>query len=71
MGASSYLRIIIPYFAQLAAPLQNRKTTLLIKGKKTGKTDTPSIRASFTRSKTFTPNEVKLKVFNDLQAYLY
>lgn len=70
LGAAGFLRTMVSYFAQLAAPLQNRKTALLTEGRNTGKTDNPGARASYTRSKTFEPTEAELQSFNALQSYL-
>jgi hypothetical protein len=71
LRASGYLRTMIAYFAQIVEPLQNRKTALLAKGRNTSKTDNAGARASYTRSKTFTPTEAELASFNTLQQHLY
>jgi hypothetical protein len=41
LGACGYLRTMVPYFAQLAEPLQRRKVALLAEGRNSGKIKTP------------------------------
>jgi hypothetical protein len=70
LGAAGYLRTMIPYFAQIAEPLQKRKVALLAEGRKTGKITTSGTRSSYAKSRSFTSTPEERKAFDSLQEHL-
>lgn len=70
VGATGYLRHLIPYYGQLIEPLQDRKVALLAEGRKIGRvvTGNKNKRMSYTRNTTFEPTEQEKTSFAALQA---
>ncbi|RYC55608.1 hypothetical protein CHU98_g10598 [Xylaria longipes] len=69
LGASGFLRTLIPYYAQLAEPLQRRKTTLLAKGRKEGRVvnGNPGRRKHYVRTTNYEPTPAELASFRAVQ----
>lgn len=72
LGATGFLRPMIPYFAQLAEPLQLRKNALLAEGRKTGRlvVGNRGKRQHYTESTRFEPTEKESQSFADLQHFV-
>jgi hypothetical protein len=70
LGSTGFLRHLIPYYAQLAAPLQARKVALLAEGRKEGKFETgnPTRRTNYCQKTYYTPTEQERLSFEALQA---
>jgi hypothetical protein len=70
LGATGFLRHLIPYYAQLAEPLQKRKTALLAKGRAEGRVinGNPQKRLAYTRSTYYEPTPEESLSFKELQA---
>lgn len=69
IGATGFLRHLIPYYAKLIEPLQTRKTALLAIGRKDGKVvnGKPSQRAAYCRSTFYEPVTEETKSFEAVQ----
>jgi hypothetical protein len=65
IGASGFLRHLIPYYAKLIEPLQHRKTALLAQGRKDGRIETgnPGKRAAYCSRTTFEPTAAEKASF--------
>ena len=70
IGATGFLRHLIPYYAKLIEPLQQRKTALLAAGRDEGKVvdNNKSKRTAYCRSTTYTPSECEKRSFEAIQA---
>ncbi len=70
IGATGFLRHLIPYYAQLIEPLQSRKTVLLAKGRKEGKlvTGNHSKRNHYCVKTSFEPTSAEQLSFESIQA---
>jgi hypothetical protein len=68
LGATGFLRHLIPYYAQLAEPLQKRKTALLAKGRAEGRVinGNPQRRLAYTKSTYYEPTPEELLSFQEL-----
>lgn len=69
LGATGFLRHLIPYYAQLAEPLQARKTAMLAEGRKAGRVVPGQLnkRQAYTRSAAFEPTRTEKASFQALQ----
>ena len=69
LGASGFLRHLIPYFAKLSEPLQIRKTALLALGRKTGQVVPRNTgkRNAYTTKTFFKPTDAELLSFEAIQ----
>jgi hypothetical protein len=72
LGATGFLRHLIPYYAQLAEPLQNRKTALLAKGRKEGRivNGNHGKRQAYTKATQYDPTPAEQQSFQELQALI-
>lgn len=72
LGAAGFLRPLIPYFAQLAEPLQRLKTKLLAEGRTSGRFDNGNRgkRQHFVETTRLDPTPLERESFNALQDYL-
>jgi hypothetical protein len=70
IGATGYIRHLIPYYAQLIEPLQRRKVALLAAGRQKGKVvdGNPSRRKAFTKATHYEPTEKERLSFQSVQA---
>ena len=68
LGAVGFLRTMIPYFAQISEPLQQRKTKMLAEGRKSSRlpTGNTNARASYIKSQLFEPTLEELRAFEEL-----
>jgi RNase H-like domain found in reverse transcriptase/Reverse transcriptase (RNA-dependent DNA polymerase)/Chromo (CHRromatin Organisation MOdifier) domain/Integrase zinc binding domain len=69
LGASGFLRHLLPYYAQISAPLHCRKTALLAKGRAEGRvvTGNPQRRQAYTRSTYYEPTAAEKASFDAIQ----
>lgn len=69
IGMSGFLRHLIPYYAKIAEPLQQRKVALLAAGRKAGKvvTGNPAGRAAYCKRTEFTPTAAEMASFKAIQ----
>jgi hypothetical protein len=69
IGATGFLRHLIPYYAQLLEPLQKRKTALLAQGRKEGKlaVGNQGKRANYCAKTTFEPTDAEKLSFESIQ----
>jgi Reverse transcriptase (RNA-dependent DNA polymerase)/RNase H-like domain found in reverse transcriptase/Integrase zinc binding domain len=69
LGATGFLRHLIPYYAQLVEPLQKRKTALLAKGRAEGRVvnGKPQKRLAYTKSTYYDPTPEEMVSFQELQ----
>lgn len=69
IGATGFLRHLIPYYAQLLEPLQTRKTELLAKGRKEGRLEAGnhSKRANYCAKASFEPTDSERLSFKAIQ----
>lgn len=72
LGSTGFIRMMVPYYAQISGPLQQRKVDLLAKGREAGKLVTGNMgkRAAYTSQTTFEPSPEELKSFEDLQEFV-
>ena len=70
IGATGFLRHLIPYYAKLIEPLQLRKTALLLAGRTAGKVvdGNKSRRKVYCQTTTFQPTDAKKRSFEAIQA---
>ena len=73
IGAASFLRHLILYFAKLAEPLQKRKVELLAQGRKTSgiEANNPSKRISYYARTKFEPTALEIASFKAIQEVIY
>jgi len=69
LGATGFLRNLIPYYAQISEPLQKRKTAMLAQGRAVGRVvpGNPGKRQAYTRSARIDPSPQELASFEELQ----
>ncbi len=70
LGASGFLRSMIPYYAQIADPLQRRKTAMLAEGRQKGRIVNGNLskRLAYTNSaRLLDPTPAELASFQELQ----
>jgi hypothetical protein len=69
IGASSFIRHLIPYYAKLSEPLQNRKVALLAQGRKSGHVEpnNHSKRMNYCSRTRFEPTELEKASFQAIQ----
>ncbi|EAQ86812.1 hypothetical protein CHGG_08065 [Chaetomium globosum CBS 148.51] len=69
IGATGFLRHLIPYYAQLLEPLQKRKTALLAQGRENGQlvSGNQGKRANYCAKTTFEPSEAERLSFDSIQ----
>jgi hypothetical protein len=69
LGTTSFLRHLIPYYAQLAEPLQKRKVALLAESRAKGRVEVgnKNKRAAYTRATVYEPTAAELASFDALQ----
>lgn len=69
IGATGFLRHLIPYFAKLVEPLQERKTALLAAGRKSGQlvAGNPGKRTAYCARTHFEPTEAEKASFAAIQ----
>ncbi|KAM4067500.1 reverse transcriptase (RNA-dependent DNA polymerase) [Hirsutella rhossiliensis] len=69
IGATGYIRHLLPYYGALIEPLQRRKTQLLAQGREIGKIQQGNInkRRAFARNTKFEPSEKERLAFEAIQ----
>ncbi len=69
LGATGFLRHLLPYYAKLAEPLQERKTNLLKTGRDSGRIQAGNVgqRAAYCRSTYYEPTQLEQESFKALQ----
>lgn len=69
IGATGYIRHLIPYYGQLVEPLQKRKVALLAQGRKEGRVVDNNLnkRKAYTRTTFYEPTEQERIAFRALQ----
>jgi len=69
LGASDFLTSMVPSYAQLVEPLQNRKLALLAEGRQAGRavTGNHGKRQAYTRLTPFEPTKKEMQSFEELQ----
>ena len=69
IGATGYIRHLIPYYSQLVEPLQERKVALLAQGRKEGRVVDNNLnkRKAYTRTTFYEPTEQERIAFKALQ----
>lgn len=72
LGATGFLRTMVPYYAQLSEPLQKRKISLLAAGRASGRVQAgnKSKRLAYTSSTLFEPTSDEIASFDALQSYV-
>ncbi|RWA03570.1 hypothetical protein EKO27_g11536 [Xylaria grammica] len=67
IGATGFLRRLIPYYARLIEPLQQRKTSLLAIGRREGRVASSGKRQAYVQSTYFEPTEAEMASFQAMQ----
>ena len=72
LGATGFLRIMIPYYAQISDALHRRKVAMLAKGRQKGRVvdKNASKRAAYTSNTRFEPTAEERASFEELQKFI-